>query len=83
MYGARNYFAYLGYGAIRLFQEEIIRGHVNFGCWKKKFTGPVFTGPTINIARSLSKRNLLVWNEIHTNILLGWRRHPCLSQEVG
>ena len=34
MYGARDYLAYLGYGAMRLFQDDIIRGHVNF--WSRK-----------------------------------------------
>ena len=42
MYGTRDYLAHLGYGAIPLFQDEIIRGHSNY-FWSriKKFTGPV------------------------------------------
>ena len=41
MYGARAYLAYLGYGAMRLFRDEILRGHGNFWSRKQKFTGPV------------------------------------------
>ena len=39
MYGARDYLAYLGYGAMRLFQDEILRGHGNF--WSRKKNLPV------------------------------------------
>ena len=35
MYETRDYFAHLGYGAMSLFQEEIIRGHSNF-CFGNK-----------------------------------------------
>ena len=40
MYGARAYLAYLGYGATRLFQDEILRGHGNFWSWKKNLPVP-------------------------------------------
>ena len=35
MYGARGYLAHLGYGAMPLFQDEIIRGHGDI-CSRKK-----------------------------------------------
>ena len=38
MYGARAYSAYLGYGAMRLFEGETLRGH---GKTPKKITGLV------------------------------------------
>ena len=34
MYGTRDYLAHLGYGAMRFFQNEILRGHGNF--WSRK-----------------------------------------------
>ena len=42
MYGAKYYLAYVGYGAMRLFQDEILRDHVDF--W---FPGKIFTGPVL------------------------------------
>ena len=39
MYGARAYLAYLRYGAMRFFQDEILRGHGNF--WSRKKYLPV------------------------------------------
>ena len=41
MYEARHYFSHCGYGAMSLFQGEIIRGHGNFWLRKLKFPGPV------------------------------------------
>ena len=41
MYGARAYLAYLRYGAMRFFQDKILRGMATFGPGKK-ITGPVF-----------------------------------------
>ena len=40
MYGARDYLAYLGYGAMPLFQDEIIRGHSNFWSRRKDIAVP-------------------------------------------
>ena len=40
MYGARAYLAYLRYGAMRLFQDEFLRGHGNFWSRGKEITGP-------------------------------------------
>ena len=41
MYGARDYLAYLGYGAMPLFQDEIIRGAMaNFGPGKNNLPVP-------------------------------------------
>ena len=40
MYGARAYLAYLGYGAMWLFQDEILWGHGNFWSQKKKLPVP-------------------------------------------
>ena len=48
MYGARAYLAYLGYGAKRSFQDEILRGHGNFGPGKKIHRSRI----AINIGRS-------------------------------
>ena len=39
MYGARAYLAYLRYGAMRFFQDEILRGHGNF--WSQNIYIPV------------------------------------------
>ena len=39
MYGTRDYLAHLGYGAMRFFQDEILRGHGNF--WSRKKNLPV------------------------------------------
>jgi hypothetical protein len=50
MYGAEDNLAYLGYGAMRLFQDEIIRGHGNFWSRKKNYRSCI----AINIARSLT-----------------------------
>ena len=50
MYGARAYLAYLGYGAMWLFQDEITRGHGNFWSLKKKEDRSRIA---INIARPL------------------------------
>ena len=49
MYGARDYLAYCGYGAMPLFQDEIIRGHSNFWSRKKNYRSRI----AINIALSL------------------------------
>ena len=38
MYGARAYLAYLRYGAMRFFQDKILRGHGNF--WSRKLPIP-------------------------------------------
>ena len=37
MYGGRDYLAHLGYGAIPLFEDEIIRGNNNFMSRKKMY----------------------------------------------
>ena len=52
MYGARDYLAYLGYGAMRLFQNEIIWGHGNFWSRKKNCGSHI----AINVGRSLTKQ---------------------------
>ena len=49
MYGARAYLAYLRYGAMRFFQDKILRGHGNFWSRKKNYRSRI----PINIARSL------------------------------
>ena len=52
MYGARDYLAYLGYGAMRLFQDDIIRGiSWQLLATKQKIYRSLIA---INIARSLS-----------------------------
>ena len=40
LYMARDYLAYSGYGAMPLFQNEIIRGHGNFWSRKKNHRSP-------------------------------------------
>ena len=50
MYGTRDYLAHLGYGAMRFFQDEILRGHGNFWSRKKMYRSRI----PINIARSLT-----------------------------
>ena len=42
MYGARYYLAYLGYGAMPIFQDDIIWCHGNFWLQKKKSSIPFF-----------------------------------------
>ena len=49
MYGGRDYLAYLRYGAMRLFQDEILRSPGNFWSRKKIYRSRI----PINIARSL------------------------------
>ena len=51
MYGARAYLAYLRYGAMRFFQDKILRGHGNFWSRKKNYRSRI----PINIARSLKQ----------------------------
>ena len=48
MYGARAYSAYLGYGAMRLFEGETLRGHGKSP--KKNYRSRI----AINIGQSLS-----------------------------
>ena len=40
MYGARDYPAHLGYGAMPLFQDETIRGHSKFWLPRKNLPVP-------------------------------------------
>ena len=40
MYGARAYLAYLRYGAMRFFQDKILRGHGNFWFPEKNLPVP-------------------------------------------
>ena len=49
MYGARDYLSYLGYGAMQLFQNEILRRHDSFLGAEIKIYRPRIV---INIARS-------------------------------
>ena len=65
MYGARDFSAYLGYGAMRLFQDEILRGHGNLGSQKIFCTGPVL--PWI-LDGPLGKSEFLVSSESIGNL---------------
>ena len=59
MYVARAYLAYLGYGAMRLFQDEILQGHGNFWSRKKNLPVPYTLATSVRSVRSLTRFHFL------------------------
>ena len=82
MYGTRDNLAYLGYGAIRLFQDEILRGQGNFWSQKKKYRSRIAIN--MSLSQVISTEISLESNNIqHTNFpTLPASLHRCVPPAI-